>query len=113
MQEMVQFVYDFYQSKLKTWQNSKTQNDKTSKEERLKRLNEEERVIREKLNQAIERSEKKARLNIGKSFEEYGSSSSSSEDEDQIETNNNNQDLTGDDLNEKMNSDNVQIKEDQ
>jgi hypothetical protein len=112
MQEMVQLVYDFYQSKLKAWQNSKNQNVKLSKEERLKKLNEEERVIREKLNEAIERSEYKhgTRLNIGKSFEEYGSSSSSSssEDEDNVETTNNEMNSTNEELKEEIDSNKIQ-----
>jgi hypothetical protein len=107
MQEMVQFVYDFYQSKLKTWQNMKS--DKLSKEERLKKLNEEEKIIREKLNQAIERSENKygTRLDIGRSFDGYGSSSSSSEEESEHETNSKN-DFKNEDLKESMYKNKVQ-----
>ncbi len=90
MPEMAQYVYDFYQTKLKTWQKSRNQQEKVDKEERLRKLNEEEKVLREKLNETIEKSENKFasnRLNIGKNYEVY--SSSSSEDEEENESNHN------------------------
>lgn len=93
MPEMAQLVYDFYQTKLKTWQKNKNQVDKLSKEERLKKLNEEEKLLREKLEETIDKHEQKhaTRLNIGKTFEVHSSSSSSSDDEEEEESQNENE----------------------
>ncbi len=60
MPQMAQFVYDFYQAKLSCWnklqsvtreaREKKSEQEKTEEsEERLERLNEEERILREKL----------------------------------------------------------------
>ncbi len=60
MPQMAQFVYDFYQAKLSCWnklqsvtreaREKKSEQEKTKEsQERLERLNEEERILREKL----------------------------------------------------------------
>lgn len=86
MPEMAQFVFDFYQSKLKLWNQMKKREKqeerqaiKESNEERRRKLDEEEKLLRGKLNETGERL--KSRLNI-----ESDSSSSSEEDEDEDNT---------------------------
>lgn len=86
MPEMAQFVFDFYQSKLKLWNQMKKREKqeerqaiKESNEERRRKLDEEEKLLRGKLNETGERL--KSRLNI-----ESDSSSSSEEDEDEENT---------------------------
>ena len=82
MPEMVQFVYDFYQSRLNLWnkmrRDTQEAEQKARYEERKKRLDEEEEMIREKLEKSVEVSElrKRRRLNI-----DHDSSSDESDDE--------------------------------
>ena len=75
---MTQFVFDFYQSKLKLW-NSIQRNEEIIKEKTIQELNEEENILREKLNETVRNSTNKLlkTLNI-----ESDSSSSDSSTED-------------------------------
>ena len=80
---MTQFVFDFYQSKLKLWNSIKKKEEKNEeefiKEKTTQELNEEEQILREKLNETVRNSTNKLlkTLNI-----ESDSSSSDSSTED-------------------------------
>ena len=77
---MAQFVYDFYNSKLQMWSKSKRDNKEVQeterREDRLKKLNEEEKVLRERLEETMRKQEAKLLMD---------SDSSSSEDDSEAE----------------------------
>ena len=94
MPEMAQFVFDFYQAKLRTWQSSKQERERSEQRERndnrRRQLDEEEKVLRERLINTVAMSETRAattvggstRLDIAQRFDYSSSSSSSSSDEE-------------------------------
>ena len=88
MADMTQFVFDFYQSKLKLWNSIKKKEEQTeeenTREEAKRKLDEEEKLLREKLNESARNSTNKflKTLNI-----ESDSSSSDSSDEDETPAN--------------------------
>ena len=79
MSQMAQFVFDFYQSKLKLWNTLKRQNEKQHEENAKKKLDEEEVLLRGKLNETVEKS--KTRLLKSLNIESESSSSSSDSEE--------------------------------
>jgi intron-binding protein aquarius len=98
MPEMTQFVFGFYQQKLNQWQKTSknqqqsNQNDfnrQVSREERRRQLDEEEKVLRARLESTIEnvqQTTQQKRLNIN-----FDDDSSSSEEEESFEENNDQQ----------------------
>ena len=84
MTEMAQFVFDFYQSKLKLWNSIKSQPDKLHLNTKNK-LDEEEVVLREKLNKVVTKSTLLKNLNIDS--ESSNSESNDDDDDDNIEMN--------------------------
>lgn len=89
MPEMAQFVYDFYQSKLQQWNKLKNkQNEEEAKrrnKERLQKLDEEEKILREKLFETIEKSEtRKQRLPVNTNNSDSSSSSESESEENEL-----------------------------
>lgn len=89
MAEMAQFVYDFYQSKLQHWNKIKNkEKEELSKQrhkERLQQLDEEEKVLREKLTLTAEEIEASAQRRLA--INELSSSESTSESENEEQTN--------------------------
>ncbi|RNA15941.1 intron-binding aquarius isoform X2 [Brachionus plicatilis] len=87
MPEMTQFVFDFYKSRLEAWKKNKREMEivqqRLLQEERIRKLDEEEKVLREKLEVAAEKISRTERLRI----QEDESSSEESENEDQAEIN--------------------------
>ena len=79
MPEMAQFVYDFYNSKLQMWSKSKRENNEVQeterREDRLRKLDEEEKVLRERLEETMRNQEVKSKQLL------IDSDSSSSENE--------------------------------
>jgi hypothetical protein len=86
MSDMAKFVYDFYQEKLHVWQNNKKEQERREhqarNEERRRKLDDEAKVLREKMSETLERS---TRLNIDRGVAASELSSSSDEDDDDEE----------------------------
>jgi multidrug efflux pump subunit AcrA (membrane-fusion protein) len=68
MSEMTQFVYDFYQARLQLWKKTKREEElaeqKLKQQKRMEQLDEEEKLLREKLNDTYEKITQNKRLNI-------------------------------------------------
>jgi len=86
MTDMAQFVFDFYQSKLKLWNSIKKNDEKIEqdniREENKRKLDEEEKIIREKLNDAARKSTNKLLKTL--SIESDSSSSGDSNTEEEL-----------------------------
>ena len=86
MSDMAQFVFDFYQSKLKLWNSIKKNDEKVEqeniREENKRKLDEEEKMIREKLNDAARKSTNKLLKTL--SIESDSSSSGDSNTEEEL-----------------------------
>ena len=85
---MTQFVYDFYQARLQLWKKTKREKElaeqKLKQQKRTEQLDEEEKQLREKLNDTYEKITQNKRLNI-----EF-SETSSDEDENENDNERNN-----------------------